>query len=122
MHNNTTTITPIDEAVADLKLQESGEQYTLKEISEKHSIDHSMLGRQWRYVIASKEEGYSKQQALYPQQELELVRYVEQLTKRGLPPIREMIQILSSSVVKSEPSKSWVTCFINRYNIHLISK
>jgi hypothetical protein len=46
MHNNTTTITPIDEAVADLKLQESGEQYTLKEISEKHSIDHLMLERQ----------------------------------------------------------------------------
>jgi hypothetical protein len=113
---------PIDEAIADLESREPGEQYTLKEISEKHGVNRSTLGRRWRRVTASRDEGYSKQQALRPQQELELVRYIEQLTKRGLPPTREIIQNFSSSVAKRELSESWVTRFINRHKIHLISK
>jgi hypothetical protein len=118
--DNTTTMAPIDEAIADLESREPGERSTLKEISEKHGVDRSTLGRRWRRVTASRDEGYSKQQALRPQQELELVRYIEQLTKRGLPPTREMIQNFSSSVAKRELSESWVTRFINRHKIHLI--
>jgi hypothetical protein len=64
----------------------------------------------------------SNNRLLRPQQELELVQYIEQLTKRGLPRTREMIQNFSSSVAKRELSKSRVTRFINRHRIHLISR
>jgi hypothetical protein len=73
-------------------------------------------------VTRSKEEGYVKQQALSPQQEIEPVRYTATLTKRGLPPTRDMIKHNASGVAKRQLGESWVTRFINRNEIHLISK
>ena len=89
---------PIDEAIEDLKSRKEGEQFSLREIAKKYSVERSTLGRRWRGVTSSKEEGYAKQQALSPQQEMELVRYIKRLTKRGLPPTREMIRNFSSEV------------------------
>jgi hypothetical protein len=37
---------------------------------------------------------------LTPQQELELVVYIEKCTRRGLPPTREMIQNFAGSIAK----------------------
>jgi hypothetical protein len=85
-HNNSTIMVPIDGAIEDLRLHEEGEKFTLQDIADKHCIERSTLGRRWRGVTRSKVEGYAKQQALSPQQEMELVRYIERLTKRGLPP------------------------------------
>jgi hypothetical protein len=73
-------------------------------------------------VTGLKEEGYASQQALSLQQEIELVQYIERLTKRGLPPTREIIKNFSSKVAKRQLRESWVTRFINRNKIHLISK
>lgn len=58
--DNSTTIALIDKAIADLELRELGEQYTLKEISKKYSVDRLTLGRQWRRVTASRDKEYSK--------------------------------------------------------------
>jgi hypothetical protein len=73
-------------------------------------------------VTASREAGYAHQQSLTPRQELELVHYIEGLTKRGLPPTREIIQNFSSAVAHQQLSKSWVTRFIHRHKLELISK
>jgi hypothetical protein len=73
-------------------------------------------------VTRSKEEGYGSQQALSPQQEMDLVRYIEKLTKRGLPPTGEMIRNFSSGVAKRQLGKCSVDRFVKRNKIHLISK
>jgi hypothetical protein len=57
----------MNEAVANWELQEPGEQYTLKEISENYGVNCSTLGQQWRRMTASRDEEYFKQQALHPQ-------------------------------------------------------
>jgi hypothetical protein len=113
---------PIDEAIADLESRDPGEKFTLKEVAEKWGIDRSTLGRRWRRVTGPRRHGYAQQQAIDPQQELELVQYIIKLTKRGLHPTREMIRNFSSEVAHQQLSESWVTCFINRHEIHLISK
>jgi hypothetical protein len=113
---------PIDEAIEDLKSREEGEQFSLREIADKYGVQRSTLGRRWRGVTRSKEDGYANQQALSPQQEMELVRYIETLTKRGLPPTREMIRNFSSTVAKRQLGEGWVTRFINRHKLDLISK
>jgi hypothetical protein len=59
--NNSTTITLINKALKDLKLQKEGEQFCLKEITNKYSVDRSTLGRRWRGVTRLKEEGYARQ-------------------------------------------------------------
>ncbi|EUC47545.1 hypothetical protein COCMIDRAFT_89898, partial [Bipolaris oryzae ATCC 44560] len=53
--------------------------------------------------------------------ELELIRYITKLKKQGLPP-REIIRIFLSAVADHQLSESWVTRFINRHKLHLISK
>ena len=113
---------PIDEAIEDLKSRGLEEQFTLKEVAEKHGVDRSTLGRRWRGVTGPRDAGHASRQALNPQQELELVRYITKLTKQGLPPTREMIRNFSSEVARQQLSESWVTRFINRHEIHLISK
>ena len=62
------------------------------------------------------------QQKLTPQQELELVEYIEKLTARRLPPTREMIANFVSSIAREPVSESWVTRFLNKYSAHLISQ
>jgi hypothetical protein len=94
----------------------------LKEIADKHGVDRSLLGRRWRGVTRSKEEGYAGQQFLSLQQEIELVRYIEKVTKRGLPPTREMIRNFSSEVAKRQLGERWCDRFIKRNQIHLITK
>jgi hypothetical protein len=85
-------------------------------------VDRSRLGRRWRGVTRSKEEGYAGQQILSLEQEMELVRYSEKLTKRGLPPTRNMVKNFSSEVAKRQLGERWWDRFIKRNKIHLISK
>jgi hypothetical protein len=113
---------PIDDATEDLGSRDPGERFTLKEIAEKYQVNRSTLGRRWRGLTASRDVGYLNQQALSQQQELELIQYIEKLTERGLLPTREMIRNFSSEVAHQQLSDRWVSRFINRHEIHLISK
>ena len=113
---------PIDDAIADLESQEPGEKLILAEFARKWGVSRATLSRRWRRVTGPRSNGYAQQQAISPQQELELVRYIKTLTERGLPPTREMIRNFSSEVAHQQLSESWVTRFINRHKIHLISK
>jgi transposase-like protein len=120
-HDNSTATAPIDEAIEDLESRGLEEQFALKEVAEKHGVDRSTLGRRWRGVTGPLDAGHAGRQVLNPQQELELVQYVEGLTNKGLPPTREMIRKFSSEVAHQQLSSGWVTRFINRHKIHLIS-
>jgi hypothetical protein len=68
-----------------------------------------------------KEEGWAKQEALSPQHESELVEYIDRLASRGLRHARYTTRNppqLSSTLV----SREWVTRFIERNKIDLVSK
>jgi hypothetical protein len=112
----------IEDAIAEIESLKQGEKFTYQAIADKYCINRCTLSRRHRGCQAPNETKYINQQALSPQQELELVRYIEKLTKRGLPPTREMIRNFSSEVAKRELNESWVTRFIHRHEIHLISK
>ena len=113
---------PIQAAIEAIDSREPGEHFTYKEYAEKFNIDRSTLSRRHRGQTSSIDVKKINQQKLSPQQELELIRYIEGLTKRGLPPTREMIRNFSSEIAQEPVSESWVTRFINRHNLHLISK
>jgi transcriptional regulator with XRE-family HTH domain len=112
---------PIHEAIADSESREEEERFSLKEIADKYGVERSTLGRRWRGVTSSK-EGYAKQQVLSPQQEIELVRHIERLAKRDLPPTGEMIRNFSSEVAKRQLEERWITPLINKHQIYLISR
>jgi hypothetical protein len=62
------------------------------------------------------------QQKLNPQQEAELVQYINNLTKKALPPTREMIRNFASHIATERVSENWVTRFLQRHSDHLVSK
>ncbi|EDU45634.1 hypothetical protein PtrM4_067070 [Pyrenophora tritici-repentis] len=97
---------PIDDAIADLESQEPGEKIVLAEFARKWGVSRATLSRRWRRVTGPRSNGYAQQQAISPQQELELVRYIKTLTERGLPPIREMIRNFLSEVAHQQLSES----------------
>ncbi|KAF1963959.1 hypothetical protein BU23DRAFT_384350, partial [Bimuria novae-zelandiae CBS 107.79] len=55
-------------------------------------------------------------------QKAELVKYIEGLIARHLPPTREIIRNFASIIAKEPVSESWVTRFINWYSIYLTSR
>jgi hypothetical protein len=120
--NNYTTMAPIDEAIADLKLREAGDNFSLWCIAKKHGVLHSTLSQRWNYQTGSWAAGYAAQQLLSPQQEKGLVEYIGRLTACGLPPMRDMIQNFASNILKKHVGEGRVLPFIDRNHNHLISK
>jgi hypothetical protein len=73
--------------------------------------------KQSNYATKSK-----RQQLLNPQQEHELVLYIERCARRGLLPTREMIANFAETIMKCEVSQSWVTRFLHRHKDTLTIK
>jgi hypothetical protein len=119
---NSINMDPIQAAIEELKSYELGDRLSYTKLAAKYDIDRSTLSRRHQGLQAPRETQASHQLNLSPQQELELVRYITKLTNQGLPPTRETIRNFSSGVAQQQLSESWVTRFINRHAIHLISK
>jgi hypothetical protein len=113
---------PIDDAIAAFESQEPGEKLTLQACADEYGVERSTLGRRIRGRTRPIEAKATSQQKLNPRQEMELVEYIGDLTKRGLPPTREMIQNFASEVAQERLSESWVTRFIKRNHDSLIIK
>jgi hypothetical protein len=62
------------------------------------------------------------QQALHPEQELGLLRCIEQLIKRGLPPTRAIIRDSALLIARREVGVHWADRFMQRHPDNLISK
>ncbi|KAL5400226.1 hypothetical protein PMIN03_013118 [Paraphaeosphaeria minitans] len=112
----------IQAAIDEIESRESGEEFLYTEVATKYGINRSTLSRRHRGITATRAATANNQQKLSPQQEQELVQYIKGLTERHLPPTREMIQNFASTIAKEPVSESWVTRFINRHSIHLISQ
>ena len=112
----------LEAALAGCDTFKDKDQIPWSKIAEKYGVVRSTLSRRYRRETQSREEQAIAQQKLTPQQEEELVRYIEELTGRHIPPTREMIANFASAVTQEPVSESWVTSFINRHGIHLISR
>ena len=119
---NSATMTAIEKAIADLESHESAPNFRYTFYAKKWAVDRSTLSRRHRGVCASRKDHDAVQQAVHPQQELELVVYITELHKRGLPPTREMIQNFSTELAGRDVSMSWVDRFLHRNSDYLISR
>jgi AraC-like DNA-binding protein len=113
---------PIEAAIAAIESREPGEGFSYNKIAAIYGVSRSTLSRRHQGSQGTKETKDFNQQALNLQQECELVVYIETLTNKGLPPTREMIINFASQVAHRQLSDAWVTRFINRHSIYLISR
>jgi hypothetical protein len=98
--DNSTTMAPVDDTIADFDLRTAGDDVTLKKIAEKHGVDCSTLGQRCKRLTGSQQDGYAQQEKLNPQQEEGLVDHIAVLMTHGLPPTRAMIQNFASNIAK----------------------
>jgi hypothetical protein len=112
----------IEAALAAIESLKPGEKLVYTQIAAKHGVDRRTLARRHQHITAPRKTKAENQQALHPRQEQELLQYIKQLTERGLPPTRAMIRRFASDIAKRELGKRWADRYIQRYNIHLISR
>jgi hypothetical protein len=92
------------------------------QIGRKYGVEPTTLARRHKGTSTSLKARFQNQQALHPQQEQELLLYIKQLTRRGLPPTRAMIRNFGSQIARRQLGVNWVDRFIHRYPDELVSK
>jgi hypothetical protein len=120
--DNSTTMTLIEEAIAAIDSRALGDDLVYQEYADWFGVDRVTLARRHQGRQGSRTAKIFDQKKLTPQQEEELVLYIGDLTKRGLPPTRAMIQNFASTIAHERVSLAWVTRFKARHDDELISK
>ena len=92
----------INAALAAIESLKPGEKLSYRKIAAEYHCSRTTLARRHQGISASRDTKAQNQQALHPQQEQELLRYIERLTRQGLPPIRPMIRRFASSIAGKE--------------------
>jgi hypothetical protein len=116
---------PILNAIAAINAHEAGDKPSYCQTAKRFGVDRTTLARRHQGKTRSHAGEAQQRMLLSPQQEkqlVELVGYIEGLTKRGSPPTREMIQNFASVVAKWEVSDAWVTRFLGRNDAFLTSR
>ncbi len=115
-------MTPIEAALDSLKSLKPRETPNYAEILKKYGCDRNTLSRRHRGVQAPIAQKLENQRLLNDTQEKELIRYIDSLCERGLPPSRQMIRNFASEISGREAGKSWADRFIKRWEVDLISR
>ncbi|KNG45663.1 pogo transposable [Stemphylium lycopersici] len=113
---------PIDDAIACLESQEPEEQLSYEKCAAKFGVVASTLRRRHKGGQGSRAAKNVNQRALSSQQEQVLIKHIEELTARRIPPTRDMIRNFASAIARKEVSEAWVTRFINRNKDTVIPK
>jgi len=98
-------MSPIDDAIEDLKSYKPGELINYSQVAAKYSVNRSTLSRRWRGLQGSVQHKIEKSRLLNNTQENELIKYIEILTNRGLPPTKQIIRNFASEIAQKEAGK-----------------
>ena len=96
--DNSITMNPILDAIAAIDSAEPREQLSYRAVGTKFNVNAKTLRRRHQGTQLDYAEAANNKQLLSPQQEIELVQYINELTEQGLPPTRTMIQNFGSAV------------------------
>jgi hypothetical protein len=95
---------PILAAIAAINAREPGDCLMYRAAAKIFGCDKETLRRRHQNKQRTNAEAHKDAMLLHPQQKLELVHYIQGLSKRGLAPTRNMIQNFASEVAKWEVS------------------
>jgi len=73
-------------------------------------------------LTTSLAEHHENQQLLTPAQEDTLLKHIDTLHKRGLPPTRYMIRNLAVEIVQKPVGRNWVDRFLHRHSDKVFKK
>jgi hypothetical protein len=120
--NDKINIGDMKEVLSALGSLSEGEKFCYQKIADRYDVNRFTLSRRHRGVQGLMEDHAINLQLFSPQQEEELVKYVIELTERGLPPTKEIIQSFAHEMVKKEVGEGWLLRFVERNKDALITK
>jgi len=94
---------PIDAALAALELQ-NPPNYT--RTAKEFNVIYFTLSRHYRQITYAREDVTEMKSLLLIQQERTLLRYIDLLTKRGLPPTTQMVRNFAFKILRIMPRKN----------------
>ncbi|KAF1350515.1 hypothetical protein EJ07DRAFT_138709 [Lizonia empirigonia] len=110
----------INEAIAAIESREPGDDLVYQEYADWFGVDRCTLARRHQGRQGTRQAKIFDQKKLTPAQEEELILYIRDLTRRGLPPTNTMIRNFASTIAHERVSESWVTRFKHRHEDALI--
>jgi len=103
----------IDKAIEWLQSQEKA---NCAEAVRKFKIHPTTMWRRWYFYTVSRAEATSiHTKLLTTAQELELIKYINKLSDRGLPPTHQILENLVVEIVKHPIGENWTHNFVERY-------
>jgi hypothetical protein len=117
-----TTTDAILDAIAAIDSAESGAKLSYRKAAETFKVDRTTFSRRHQDKARTNAEAHEEQMLLNPQQDKELVRYIQGLSERGIAPTRSMIKKIASEVSKWEASEAWVERSLRRNRDLLTSR
>jgi hypothetical protein len=90
----------IETALEDLKLQDVK---NISAVAKLHRVDRSTLSRRYNGVTDPAREKHQKQQLLNPQQEKDLIQYINKLTENGIPPTIAIVRNFAKEIARKRP-------------------
>ena len=115
-------MTAIQEAIEYLESREAGDNFSYRQVAKIFGVNRTTLSRRHKGLQVSHEAKCANQQQLNPQQEDEVVGYIERATRDGLPPTQGILKNFGSAVAQQEVSDSWVNWFRYRHPDELTTK
>ncbi|KAF2629178.1 hypothetical protein BU25DRAFT_439144 [Macroventuria anomochaeta] len=112
----------IHDALMQICQLKPGKNFTYTEIAKIHCVNRVTLSRHHRGVQQSQEDANTDRRLLHPQQELYLVKYIEELTDRHLPLTRQMVANFAFALAHNKVSESWITDFLHRHSDRISSQ
>jgi hypothetical protein len=97
-------------------------EFSIRKTAERYGLLHATLRRKYNQRTRTNAEEAEHQNNLTTQQEEELATYIQDLTSKGLPPTRSMLQNYASVVTKKEVGVSWVSRFLDCNKDNLLPK
>ena len=102
----------IEAALADLRLQD---EPNIQATANKHKYSRTTLSKRFRNVTRSKEAGYNSMRLLDAVQSKALIKYINDLTERGLPPTNAMVRNLAAGIAGRQPGDHWTTRWLTTH-------
>jgi hypothetical protein len=120
--HNSINIGDIEGALAALERLEVREKPNYTQVAVQYGVEQTMLLKRHRGVQGSHIQDIENRQLLNTMQEKELIKYLQDLYARGLPPLKQMVRNFALEIAGREAGKCWADYFIKHHMIDLISR
>jgi hypothetical protein len=109
-------MSPIQNAIKEIESRAPGTSFSYRALAKKYEISRNTLARKHRGSTDSYAGAASARANLAPEQKLELVKYIEQLSGEGLSPTRAINKNFASFLAKKDVSERWVGRFLKKHS------